>query len=115
MVSPSLQKHFRERGVGLIPLDAGAEATVACCSRALPCRRPSCLPSARRWAATERAVAADVVVDATRTPQLDDHRVQGTPVVPVAMAIEWIARGSLAPSSEERAPWCCESFTSIGA
>jgi len=60
--------------------------------------------------ADERAITADVVVDATRTPQLDDHRVQGTPVLPVAMAIEWIARSSLAPFSGERTPWCLRDF-----
>jgi NADP-dependent 3-hydroxy acid dehydrogenase YdfG len=106
MVSPSLQKHFRERGVGLIPLEAGAEATVDVLLARGPVPPALVLAVGTSMGADERAITADVLVDARRTPQLDDHRVQGTPVLPVAMAIEWIARSSLALSSRERSPWC---------
>ena len=43
-----------------------------------------------------RAVSLELRVDAASHPYLADHRIAGTAVVPVAMAIEWILRGALA-------------------
>jgi acyl transferase domain-containing protein/NADP-dependent 3-hydroxy acid dehydrogenase YdfG/acyl carrier protein len=110
MVSPALQKHFLDRGVGLISLEAGAEATADVLLARAPVPPALVLAVGASMGPDERVLTADIVVDATRTPQLADHRVQGTPVLPVAMAIEWIARSSLPPSSEERAPWCLRDF-----
>jgi acyl transferase domain-containing protein/acyl carrier protein len=110
MVSPALQKYFLDRGVGLIPLEAGAETTADVLLARDPIAPAIVLGVGASMGADERAITADVVVDATRTPQLDDHRVQGMPVLPVAMAIEWIARSSLAPFSGERTPWCLRDF-----
>jgi hypothetical protein len=110
MVSPALQKRFLERGVGVMPVTAGAESTVDLLlgrGAVPPCL---VLAAGTLTGPEERAITTDVLVDVTRVPQLDDHRVQGTPVVPVAMAIEWIARSSLVPSRENARPWCLQNF-----
>jgi acyl transferase domain-containing protein len=109
MVTPALEKHFLARGVGVMPVPAGAEATVDALLGRAPV--PPCLVlAASAPLGEERSITADVVVDAARAPQLDDHRVQGTPVVPVAMAIEWIARSSLGPRAEDGQPWFLQDF-----
>jgi hypothetical protein len=43
-----------------------------------------------------RALVLDLRIDAASHPQLADHRIAGTAVVPVAMAMEWLLRGALA-------------------
>jgi hypothetical protein len=111
MVSPTVQKRFLDRGIGLMPLDAGAEATVdVLLASVAPPPVLLLAADASMLGSPPVATTADVVVDATRTPQLDDHRVQGTPVVPVAMAIEWIARASPAPFADGGRPWCLRDF-----
>ena len=99
MVTPSLEKHFAQRGVPLIPLDVGArmfvdelqggggEVTIVVGGAA---------GGGPLGAEAARAVSLELRVDAASHPYLADHRIAGTAVVPVVMAIEWILRGALA-------------------
>jgi acyl transferase domain-containing protein/NADP-dependent 3-hydroxy acid dehydrogenase YdfG len=94
MVTPALAQHFTARGVGLLPLDAGAAAFV----------RESEAPAAGGPAPTEVLLGSarlpsaaaprrgEVWIDAATHPYLDDHRIRGAAVVPVALALEWLAR-----------------------
>ena len=99
MVTPSLEKHFAQMGVPLIPLDVGArmfvdelqggggEVTIVVGGAA---------GGGPLGAEAARAVSLELRVDAASHPHLADHRIAGMAVVPVAMAIEWILRGALA-------------------
>jgi hypothetical protein len=93
MVTPALAQHFASRGVGLIPLDAGADAFVA---EVLgeDSGVEVVLGGGPAVIGTRTAKRMEVAVDATRWPQLDGHRVQGVPVLPVVAGIEWFARMS---------------------
>ncbi|MGA3327991.1 MAG: SDR family NAD(P)-dependent oxidoreductase [Terriglobia bacterium] len=94
MVTPPLRKHFQSLGVPLITLEAGARAFVAegspaddvvvlaggdSISQALPAKR-------------ERDTAFDLWVDDANYPYLRDHALNGVPVVPIALVIEWFFR-----------------------
>ena len=99
MVTPSLEKHFAQMGVPLIPLDAGArvfvdelrggggDVTIVVGGAA---------GGGPLGAEAGRAVSLELRVDAASHPPLADHRIAGTAVAPVAMALEWILRGALA-------------------
>ncbi|MCZ6612051.1 MAG: SDR family oxidoreductase, partial [Planctomycetota bacterium] len=94
MVTPSLRKHFEERGVQLIPLAAGARACVS--------------ELAQRGASTEvvigagdsaagflghsagQAVELELQIDPGRFGFLRDHTISGQPVVPMTLALEWM-------------------------
>jgi hypothetical protein len=91
MVTPSLRGHFAARGVGLLSLADGAAAFVAELQRdsaaeVVIARAPA------PWSRDRRLLAADVLVDRRRWPQLDSHRIQGKVVLPMAMVLEWFAR-----------------------
>jgi hypothetical protein len=89
MVTPSLAAHFTERGVPLIPLAAGAHAFVTeidtddTVQVLLGAGEPHHTP-----------FAADVTVHARTHDYLLDHAPAGTPVLPLAIAIEWFAATS---------------------
>jgi hypothetical protein len=99
MVTPSLEKHFAQRGVPLIPLDVGArlfvdelqggagEVTIVVGGAA---------GGGPIGAEAARDVSLELRIDAASHPYLADHRIAGTAVAPVAMAVEWILRGALA-------------------
>jgi acyl transferase domain-containing protein/NADP-dependent 3-hydroxy acid dehydrogenase YdfG len=80
MVTGSLAAHFEQRGVPLIPLDRGASAFVT------------------EIDADDDAVCVlidagpgpDIVVDARTHGYLADHAPAGTPVLPLALAAEWL-------------------------
>jgi len=94
MVTPSLRKHFEERGVQLIPLAAGARACVS--------------ELAQRGASTEVVIGAgdsaagflghsaglavelELQIDPRRFGFLRDHTIAGQPVVPMSLALEWL-------------------------
>jgi len=98
MVTPALRAHFVERGVALLPMAAGADAFVK------ELMAPTTddveivigggdaglhggeAPGGRVLARME------VTVTAATHPQLESHRIQGKPVLPVVMAVEWFAR-----------------------
>jgi len=96
MVTPPLRQHFRNLGVPLIPLGAGAQAFVAETSRAEhgvvfvggAGAAPDALP------ARSRDATFDIRVDRASQPYLADHAVGGAPVVPVALVIEWFLRAT---------------------
>ena len=89
MVTPSLKAYFESRGVGLIPLEQGAEAFVdaladgdAAIERIIGCGD----------LVGGRTLRGHLAIDPVRLPPLDDHRIDGAVVVPVALMIEWIGR-----------------------
>ncbi|HKN51575.1 MAG TPA: SDR family NAD(P)-dependent oxidoreductase, partial [Amycolatopsis sp.] len=93
MVGPSLAEHFRRQGVPLIPVRAGARAFTA--------------ELAGTSADTHVVITAgdtgpingvasgqskgEVQISQRSHPYLADHDIQGMPVVPLAMALEWFA------------------------
>ena len=97
MVTPALRGHFESMGVALLGVAAGAQAFV---------RELSAAPSddvevviggggghdARLLGGQVRSVRVEVLVSAETHPQLESHRIQGKPVLPVVLALEWFAR-----------------------
>ena len=110
MVTPSLKARFQELGVALIPLEGGARAFVSevtgaagevtiVIGGALGTLRPagSAFEGAGPLgAAVAPSAIVEVEVDARSHAYLADHRIAGTVVVPVAMALEWMLRGARA-------------------
>jgi acyl transferase domain-containing protein/acyl carrier protein len=100
MVTPALQERFTARGVGLLPVEAGAAAFVeelldspggpAEVVVGVGLRAGSLVP------AGEAATAYDVTVLAASHPYLADHRIGDAPVLPVVLALEWFARAAKA-------------------
>jgi hypothetical protein len=103
MVDAGRKEHFRQRGVPLIPLDAGARQFVREVTAASPdvellvsgAATPAPLP-----AGGPHQSVLEFHVSAASHPFLDGHRVQGTPVVPVVLALEWMARAAAAHRPE---------------
>jgi acyl transferase domain-containing protein len=95
MVGPELAERFRRRGVALIPIAAGARQFVA--ELAAPGAQVRCvlgagsLPGDDREARSTRRAAVDISIGATTHPYLDGHRIDGTPVVPAVLVLEWFA------------------------
>ena len=98
MVSPQLKAHFEAMNVPLIPLSVGATMLVDEVSGSAPEQVELVLggePKAEALAAAnaqQRTVSVNVLVGDTTHPYLADHAIKGTPVVPVALAIEWFSR-----------------------
>ncbi|MEM6296167.1 MAG: SDR family oxidoreductase, partial [Myxococcota bacterium] len=99
MVTPQLEAHFTAMGVSLIPLDVGAQMLVD------EVRHRGDVelvlggtPQAGAFAPADddAALRVDVMVDRHSHPFLVDHSIQGTPVVPVAFAVEWFSRAARA-------------------
>jgi acyl transferase domain-containing protein len=93
MVDEGLRRHFADKGLPLIPVPAGARQ----CRDELAAGAGQGLEvvvaaSEGRDAASAAPAAYDVLVDRTRYPFLDGHRVRQEPVVPVALVLEWFAR-----------------------
>jgi len=91
MVTPALARHFASRGIGLIPLEEGAAAFVREACRADGLSAEVLLGSAH-LASAAASRRGEVWIDAATLPHLEDHRVRGTVVLPVVMAVEWFAR-----------------------
>ena len=100
MVSPALKARFQELGVPLIPLDSGARVLVdELTDGALdeielviggkPTDGPLLSDS-------PRSAVMEFVVGPETHPQIDDHAIDGVPVVPVVMALEWFTRAARA-------------------
>jgi len=113
MVSPQLKAHFESLGVPLIPLDVGARMLVDEVAGSAPERvelvlggepKPEALLSrsdpksdpqsnARSEGRLKgRSFSVDIVVGRETHPYLADHAINGIPVVPVTMVIEWFSR-----------------------
>ena len=93
MVDAGLRRRFEALGVPLIPLAAGArqicrelgasadsgnEVILGYQAALVPA-----VPRTRHW---------ELCLDAEHYPFLDAHRIDGVPVVPVALVLEWFAR-----------------------
>jgi hypothetical protein len=97
MVSPQLKAHFESLGVPLIPLRAGAQMLVEEVTGSAPEQVELVLGGEPKAEALNpqsegRVFSMDVVVGKETHPYLSDHSIQGTPVVPVTMVIEWFSR-----------------------
>jgi hypothetical protein len=99
MVTPALAKHFAGMGVALIPLATGARMFVDEIVGS-----PDQVETVVGGELGEGALGAyseptvDLQVDVSRRshPFLADHAIGGKPVVPVALALEWMLRGARA-------------------
>jgi hypothetical protein len=104
MVTGELAGRFEDGGVGLVPADDGGRAVLATLGAATPGRRllvtadgVRLLPGLSRHRGTALRVGLD------RLPELRDHAIGGTPVVPVALALDWFvaAARELDPAADE--------------
>lgn len=100
MVTPALKARFDQMGVALIPLAEGARRFVDEITAA-PAEVETVVGGAMGEGplgskTTAAAMSVEVAVDQASHPYLTDHRVAGKPVVPVALAIEWMARAARA-------------------
>ncbi|WP_433379444.1 SDR family NAD(P)-dependent oxidoreductase [Actinoplanes sp. CA-142083] len=90
MVTAAHAAQFRNLGVGLIPLEAGARAFVA--ELSTPGYAAQVILTGGAFAEPARPrFAAEAVVDARTHGFLADHAPAGVPVLPLAMAVEWFA------------------------
>ncbi|HEY7310717.1 MAG TPA: SDR family NAD(P)-dependent oxidoreductase, partial [Gemmataceae bacterium] len=114
MVSPALKKVFEAEGIGLIPLESGAnylveelrspptdvvEVVVLAASAGSRCREPSGTPPVRLGSPDlpppSLPSAFDRVLDRTTHPVLESHVLDGRPVLPTVLILEWLAHGAL--------------------
>ncbi|MBI3296868.1 MAG: SDR family NAD(P)-dependent oxidoreductase [Elusimicrobia bacterium] len=101
MVTPTLKKIFEGEGVGLLPLREGGLHLVA----ELSSRGVETVVTGSKLAtAADRAVAKEPAkltpsferaLDLAGHPFLDSHRINGKPVLPLAMMVEWLAHGAM--------------------
>ncbi|WP_435193230.1 SDR family oxidoreductase [Streptomyces sp. NRRL F-5630] len=91
MVTPALAGHFGRSGVALLPVDQGAAAFSA--ELGDPGGAPRVVIAAGDTAPAGDPAPRDarVLIHGSRLPQLADHEIAGTPVLPVAMALNWLA------------------------
>ncbi|MEE8525577.1 MAG: SDR family oxidoreductase [Thermoanaerobaculia bacterium] len=111
MVTPELKARFEALGVPLIPLDAGAQMLVGELTGAAPAEQVEVVlggdpNQGLRAAAGGGTLEMDAVVDARSYPYLESHSIDGVPVVPVVMAIEWFARIASAHCPDLRLAGC---------
>jgi acyl transferase domain-containing protein len=108
MVNPALKKVFAQEGIGLIPLEAGAnhlveelrlppgedvEVIVLASGAATVRERTSPpLPDGR---GSELPLAFERVLERTAHPVLESHILDGRPVLPTVLILEWLAHGAL--------------------
>jgi NAD(P)-dependent dehydrogenase (short-subunit alcohol dehydrogenase family)/acyl carrier protein len=116
MVTPGLKKLFDQEGVGLIPLEAGAEYLVSELRQSAdPAVEVVALansgPIAERLAGDAAraqseslimtppvrglATAFEWTLDLADHPVLESHVLAGRPVLPLALTLEWLAHGAL--------------------
>ena len=108
MVTPSLRAEFARQGIGLIPLEAGAQLLVdELCEPTrgaveVVLRNAECVM--RKVECGERHVAAqngrvsvafERVLDVDSHPFMRSHVLDGHPVLPMAMMLEWLGHGAL--------------------
>jgi NAD(P)-dependent dehydrogenase (short-subunit alcohol dehydrogenase family)/acyl carrier protein len=96
MVTPSLGQHFRERGVQLLCIEAGArffadELTSRGGDVVVMAGSALSVPVADR-SEKDREWRFMLPAGTLPGPGLRDHAVRGVPVVPAALVVEWFAR-----------------------
>ena len=89
MVTSEIAGRFRDAGVALIDLDAGASAFGA--ELGHPAQEARVILSAGATAGAKAALAGQVTVAGPAYAYLADHQVGGVPVVPVATVLDWFA------------------------
>jgi acyl transferase domain-containing protein/acyl carrier protein len=108
MVTPALRQHFTTQGIALIPRDAGAahfaREMLAPSAEAGPLAAIG--PGIARWAPAEPVrgdeLQADIWLEPWVHPRLGDHRVDGVPVLPIAMASEFCSLGAFLLAGGQR-------------
>ncbi|HWG45069.1 MAG TPA: polyketide synthase dehydratase domain-containing protein, partial [Gemmataceae bacterium] len=121
MVGPALKKVFAQEGIGLIPLEAGAnylvdelrsspsdavEVVVLATGTSSPSEigrlapRVGCaaeVHSRSEWTTLPQSLpnAFERVLDRTAHPVLESHILDGRPVLPTVLILEWLAHGAL--------------------
>jgi acyl transferase domain-containing protein/NAD(P)-dependent dehydrogenase (short-subunit alcohol dehydrogenase family) len=108
MVNPALKKIFAQEGLSLIPLEAGAnylveelrsapgdavEVVVLANGAATAKERASPLPSSGR--SSVLPYAFERVLERAAHPVLESHILNGRPVLPVVLVLEWLAHGAM--------------------
>ena len=100
MVNPALAARFAELGVPMIPLDVGARMFTEELTDSAPGEielviggRPHDGPLLSENA---RSIAMEILTGPESHPQIVDHSIDGVPVVPVVMALEWFVRAAKA-------------------
>ncbi|WP_437690368.1 SDR family NAD(P)-dependent oxidoreductase [Sorangium sp. So ce176] len=103
MVNAALEAHFAQLGVPLIPLAAGARMLIdeLCDGPGVASPRAvevvlGAAPTTLAAPEHGRRVALAVRADRATHPYLADHAINGVPVVPVVIALEWFARAARA-------------------
>jgi len=94
MVTAALEQKFAEMGVPLIPLDDGARRFVDELQRAAPGEIETVVGGIISSPQPRIARRLEVVVDAQSHPYLTSHQVQGTVVLPLVLAQEWLLRAA---------------------
>ncbi len=103
MVTPSLQQRFEASGVPLIPIEVGATMFVEEMREARPEQvelvlggEPKAGPllGGELKSADERILELALKVDRTSHPYLGGHSINGTPVVPMVLVMEWFSRAA---------------------
>ncbi|MEV0681820.1 SDR family NAD(P)-dependent oxidoreductase [Actinosynnema sp. NPDC050436] len=99
MVAPELAREFDRRGVPLIDPAAGARAFVADLSAdSSDVRVVVGAPGGGAPHGVERTLAAEVLLSAKSHGHLVDHAVAGSPVLPMALVLEWLQGAAVALS-----------------
>jgi NAD(P)-dependent dehydrogenase (short-subunit alcohol dehydrogenase family) len=101
MVAPALRAHFEKRGVRLIPLALGARAFVDEL-RAGTREVEVVIGDAPTVQPAPATTSFEIAVDEASAPYLRDHTIEGTPVVPVVLAVEWLLRAAAAMRPGQR-------------
>jgi len=99
MVSPSLAEHFHRQGVPLIPVHTGARAFVAELTGA-PDDAHVVIAAGENAGPIDGSTVdlskGEIQLNARSHPYLADHDIEGTPVVPVALVLEWFTAAARA-------------------
>ncbi len=115
MVTPALKKLFESEGIGLIPLDQGAEYLAqelaasdkavevvvlgtatpqASASKPLAANGMNSVPRSTPVPDRSLPTAFERVLDLAGHPILESHVLDGRPVLPLALTLEWLAHGA---------------------
>jgi NAD(P)-dependent dehydrogenase (short-subunit alcohol dehydrogenase family) len=96
MVTPALRAHFERQGVALIPLEVGARAMVdemqSMNSDEVELILAAENGASRQESNEQLSASMEIDISATRHAYLTSHCIEGKPVVPLALAVEWLMR-----------------------
>ena len=97
MVSPLLKAHFEDAGIPLIPVELGSKRFVEEITENAPENievviGPAPPDSSIGITQIPRELNLSLLVNKAKYPFIDSHRIQDTPVVPIAMVLEWFSR-----------------------